>query len=275
MASLLALASAAVWGAADFLGGFAARRASARSVALLATLCGFLAALAVLVLLGGAWSASAVVYGALAGLAGIAGLVLLFDAMASGKFQLVSPIAAVTTALVPVVAGLVLGDRPGPTAIVGLVVTAPAIWLLAGGTRTRPQHEDLRPLAKAFAAGTAFGVFFVLFAQTPDDSGAVPLVVAKGAATIALGIVAIARRESLMPDARRSSAVGSGVLDMVANGLFLAATRTGQLVVIGALAALFPVSNALLARVFLHERLTRLQVTGFAGAILAAALLSI
>lgn len=275
MASLLALASAAVWGAADFLGGFASRKATARSVAFLATLCGLVAAALVWVVVGGTWSSSAAVYGGLAGIAGIIGLVLFFDAMATGTFQLVSPIAAVTTALIPVVVGIALGDRPSGAAMVGLAVTLPAIWLLTGGTTTRPSHGEKGPLTKAVVAGLAFGVFFVLLAQTPDGAGAVPLVTAKGSATLALLLLALARREPALPAERRAVAAGSGVLDMAANGLFLIATRTGQLAVVGALAALFPLSNALLARAFLGERLTRLQIVGFAGAVAAGVLLSV
>ncbi len=63
-------------------------------------------------------------------------------------------------------------------------------------------------------------------------------------------------------------------MDMFANGLFLIATCIGDLVVIGPLVALFPVSNAILARLVLKERLAPLQRVGLVFAVASAVLLT-
>jgi drug/metabolite transporter (DMT)-like permease len=53
-----------------------------------------------------------------------------------------------------------------------------------------------------------------------------------------------------------------GFFDLLANLLFVLATGRGLLSVVGVLAALYPAVTVLLARVVLHERLTRAQNAG-------------
>jgi len=67
--------------------------------------------------------------------------------------------------------------------------------------------------------------------------------------------------------------IGGGVLDMLANVLYLVATRYGSLAVAVTLCSLYPASTVVLARVVLKERLSRLQVLGMAGALVAVLLI--
>ena len=63
--------------------------------------------------------------------------------------------------------------------------------------------------------------------------------------------------------------VAGGVLDMLANLLYMIATRSGPLSVVVTLASLYPASTVLLARVILHERLNARQWIGIACALVA------
>ena len=273
MAAVLALLAAGLFGGADFLGGVATKKASAWSVTLLAHGVGAVLVLGVQAVIGGAWSREAVIWGIVGGFAGTLGLVLLLDALARGQFQLISPLSALTGTIVPVAVGLLRSESPSTLGWVGLTIALPAVWLLTGGaTATRP--TEVRPLVQAVLAGLGFGLFFVALAQTPDGAGAVPLVAARLSSVPFLAVVAAITTGPVLPRTGRVHAAGSGMLDMTANGLFLLATRTGQLAVIGALVALYPASNALLARTFLGERLLGSQKLGFALTIAAAALLS-
>ena len=64
------------------------------------------------------------------------------------------------------------------------------------------------------------------------------------------------------------------MLDAVANVLYLLAVREGLLSVVSVLAALYPVSTVLLARVVLHERFATIQRIGIAIALPAAILMA-
>lgn len=275
MGAAFALASAGVFGAADFLGGYASRSASARSVALLAYLAGAVATALGLIVFGGVWSMGSIGFGLLAGLAGAIGLILLFSGFARGTFQIVSPAAAVMSGLVPVAWGVGSGEEPSGLAIAGLLLAPVGVWILAGGTARLPARADLESSLFGLGSGLGFGVFFVCLAQAPDDGGLVPVIAARGSSIVVVVVSILILGGPMVPAVGRVAAIASGVLDPVANGLFLLAAQSGQLFVVGALVALFPVSNALLARFILKERLSRLQGVGFALALLAGAALAV
>ncbi len=279
MPAVLALLAAASFGIADFLGGFASRRAPAVPVTVVSNLSGGAVAVALWLLFGGTWSAQAVILGLVGGLAGLVGLVLLYDALASGRFQIVSPVSAVTGAAVPVIAGIVFGDRPELLAVLGLLLTPPAIWLLASGGE-EDEHGNAggisaRLVAQSFLAGAGFGVFFVFLDQTPDGAGAVPLIAARVASLAALVVISGLRRTGLPARPAIGFAAGAGAVDMTANGFFLWATREGDLSVIGALTSLYPAGTVILAWLVLGERLSRPQRAGVAAALAAAVMLSV
>jgi drug/metabolite transporter (DMT)-like permease len=73
----------------------------------------------------------------------------------------------------------------------------------------------------------------------------------------------------------RALTAAAGSLDAAANVLYLLATREGLLTVVAVLAALYPVSTIILARVVLHERFARLQRLGLALALPAAILMAL
>lgn len=273
MPALLALASAATFGVADFLGGLATRRASVVAVTLVTNVTGAVVAVVLLATVGGDWTTPTVTWGAIGGLCGLAGLVLLYSGLAAGPNRLVSPLSAVVAAVVPVVTGIALGDRPDTLAVVGLALTPVAVWLVAGGD-LHLQGATRRPLLLGVGAGGGFGFFFVFLAQVPDGSGAVPLLTAR-IVSVGVLIVAAASIRPQFPVGRGLPiAVAAGALDMTANGLFLWSTRDGDLAIVGALVSLFPATTVLLAVIVLGERLNRSQFAGLALAIAVAALLS-
>lgn len=273
MAALLALASAAVFGASDFMGGLGSRSHDAKAIAFGAQVGGFVLSFVLLGIIGGDLTTATVFYSTLGGMAGALALLLMFQAFAIGQFQLVSPLVGVTSGVVPVVAGIGLGERPELLAIIGMALVVPAVWLLSGGTLEIPKVSDPRPLVLALASGLGFGLFFTLIAQAPDGAGAWPLVFTKIGGVSLIGLMAARSGINLVGAIKLPIALGAGMLDMCANGFFLWASREGDLSVVGALTALFPASNAVFAWFFLKERLTKAQTAGFAFALCAAALL--
>ena len=198
MPALLALAAACTFGVADFLGGLCTRRAAVAAITLTTNVAGALLAIVLVFTIGGEWTSEAIGWGAVAGVAGLVGLVLLYQGLADGPNRLVSPLSAVVAAIVPVAVGVSLGDRPSALAVAGLAVAPVAIWLVAGGD-LRMTETSKRPIALGIGAGLGFGTIFALIAQTPDDAGAVPLVAARATSVTILIIAVVVTRPGAPP----------------------------------------------------------------------------
>ena len=278
MAVLLALGCAVVYGAADFLGGLASRRASVFGVVALSQVVGLAALLVLLPWLGGPVEAADLWWGAAAGLAGATGLVVFFRTLARGVMSVIAPITAVTAASVPVLVGLVGGEQINIWAAAGIALALAAVVLVSaegGLAALRTARPDT--VAPALLAGSMFGIFFVLLDRTSDDSGLTPLVTARLASVALVVVVALAARQSLKVGRPALPLVMlSGVGDMTANALFLLATQQdGQLAITGVLASLYPVSTVILAQVVLRERLVRAQLVGLGTAAAAVVLITL
>lgn len=295
MAVVLGLLVSLTYGAGDFFGGLATKRARAGAV----VLGSFALSTVLLALTTGVWwligslpapRGRDLALGAATGVVAPVALGLLYHGLAVGRMSVVAPITAVLAALVPFTWGLATGDRPGALALAGVVAALVAVGFISGA----PEHADslrepgeasLRSdrgvVAVAAAAGMGFGVVYVLLGSTTDEPGLWPLMVARPLAVLlaasALAMVARNRHRSmahelLAPVGARPLVAAAGVLDVGANTIYLAATRHGLLSIVAVLSSLYPVATVVLARVFLGERLHRQQVAGLvlAGAGVAA-----
>jgi uncharacterized membrane protein len=275
----LALASAAFYGAADFLGGIAARHAASVVVTFLAQGAGLvLLGLLLPVLPSSSPVTSDYLWGAASGVAGSVGVALLYRALAIGTMSIVAPITAVCAAAVPVFVALALGERPGPLAGVGIALTAVAITLLTRGESNERVSAGRRwaktSAGMALISGVAVGLFFLFLAQTSDDAGLWPLVVGRSVSVPLFGAMVMTGGHALrLKPAVVRTAAGCGIVDMLANALYLIATRYGPLSLVATLASLYPASTVLLARVTLGERLTRSQALGVVCALAAVVLI--
>ncbi len=271
----LALSSAVAYGAGDFAGGLAARRAPVLTVTAVAQAAGLVALLPAALLVPGHVSPGVVAVGALAGVSGMAGLLLYMRGLAAGPMGLVAPLSSVVGAGLPLAAGVLGGERPGVVAWLALAVALVAIALASAGSRGDAAAGA--GLLYGLGAGVGFGLFFVAIAATPDDAGLWPLVVGR-VVSVTLLVAILLARSGRGTGGRPSGAVGlmvlCGLLDTAANVLFLLATRTGALSVSGVLVSLYPVVVIVLARFVLRERLTGLQLTGVGLALTAGALLA-
>ena len=272
----LALASAAFYGAADFLGGLASKRGAAVIVTFVAQLAGLIL-LAVLlpVLPSSAPVRSDYLWGAAAGVAGSGGVALLYRALAVGTMSIVAPITAVCAAAVPVLVAVALGERPGALAALGIVLAAAAITLLSRGESGASRAGGRRAgIGLAFVSGIAVGLFFLCLARTSDEAGLWPLIVGRSVSVPLFGVVAATGHQGIRLAPRvATTAAACGIVDMLANALYLIATRYGPLSLVATLASLYPASTVILARVTLGERLTRSQALGVTCALVAVALI--
>lgn len=209
MAALLGLAAAAGYGAADFLGGWASRREGVLPVVLFSQLAGLGLLLVVLApLTGGRPTAAGVGWGGTAGALVAVGLVVYFRGLARGRMGVVATTTSVVTATLPVVVGLLVGERPSGLQVLGIAVAVGAIALVAGGGRAPAVAEPARPPGSL--QGTA----------TTDASR--PLTPAGP----------FAPAVPVPPGGRRGGAVPPGVVEALASGVafglfFVCMDRTG------------------------------------------------
>jgi drug/metabolite transporter (DMT)-like permease len=267
-----ALSSAVAYGAGDFAGGLAARRTPVLTVTTVAQVAGLALLLPAAVLAPGEISPAALGIGALAGVCGMGGLLLYMRGLAVGPMGLVAPLSSVVGAGLPLVAGVLGGERPGAVAGLALVVALAAIALASVGSRGNAAAGA--GIAYGLGAGVGFGLFFVGIAMTPSGAGLWPLVAGRVTSVTLLAVLLLGRRGGRGRLVGVRTMVLCGVLDTAANVLFLLATRTGALSVSGVLVSLYPVVVVVLARVVLRERLTGLQLTGVGLALTASALLA-
>ena len=274
MSPFFALGASLSYGVADFVGALAARRASALTVTLGMQTVGLLVLLPFLPFLPGRPSAAAIVIGAVSGAAGTAGLVIYLRAMAIGPIGVVSPLAAVSGAAVPVGWGaFVLGDELSSLQTFGVLLALVSVVVVAWVPGSAVGAADVRGVIGGLASGVLFGGFFIALDATPADSGMWPLVGARVAS--AIGVLLLLRLVSrpVHPGAALPQILLAGTTDMSANVLFLLATRGGLLSISALLSSLYPVVALLLARRLLKERLNPVQGSGVVGALVAMSLL--
>ena len=277
MTLIYAALSALTYGSADFLCGLSSRRNSALSVVAWSQSLGLMVALIAAPLLGAvAVSPSDILWGIIAGICGAAGVGTLYRGLASGLASIVSPVAALTGAALPVLFGvLVRGERPPMITWAGVLLALPAILLLSS-EKEEHRHHVLSSLRIGFLAGISFSGFFILIAQTNEASGMWPLVAARFVTVPLFFILTLLRGMPVrLKQGSRLPAIAGGMLDMSANIFYLLATRSGILVTAVILTSLYPAPTVILQRIFVKERLNVSRIAGLILAITGAALIGI
>jgi drug/metabolite transporter (DMT)-like permease len=215
---------------------------------------------------GGSPTATDLGWASLAGVGSGVGVGFLFLGFAGGRMSVVAPLSAVGSALVPVVVGLVGGERPGLLVTAAVAAALPGIWLVAGGQDPAPSGGDELSrrggVLDGALAGLGFGMMFAALGQVSDGAGLWP--VALNQAVSAVGVVALASalRQPWRPGRDSLTAVVAGPLTAVATACFQLAARSGLLVVASVLTSLYPAATILLAVAVLHERIHRGQGLG-------------
>jgi len=283
MAYLLALASALMYGAADFTGGIATRRAATIPVVVSSQFSGMvLLALLLPILPGSSPSRTDLLWGVAAGLTGGGGVALLYRGLAIGRMAVVAPTTAVCAVVIPVVAAMLLGERPGGLAVLGIGLGIGSIVLVSQQTEAtsgsaRAGASGLPPgVGIALASGVLIGLFFLSLARTAPSAGMWPILAARITSVTLFAAAALVRGIPLAP-ARPALwlALAGGMVDMLANAAYLLAAREGQLSLVVTLSSLYPASTVLLARVLLGERLNARQLGGVGCALAAIVLIVI
>ena len=268
---LPSLVSAVLFGASDFTGGLAARRAPALAVTIAAYALSIPCILAVVLLSGEPVPpTSSLVSSLIAGATEIGGSVTFYIALAAGPIGVVAPLVAVIAAGLPVAVGLAAGDPMTPLRAVGVAFGIIAIVLVARPSGSRSLSR--RTLLVATASGALFAAAWLAFHGTQIAAAAVvwPILLIR-LAGLGTGVaVALGSRVALRPP--RSvwrPVVLLAVLDSGAAAALLVAYRTGPLGPVAVVTSMYTVVTVILGLGLLRERPARVELLG-AGAALAA-----
>ncbi|MDX9959677.1 MAG: EamA family transporter [Spirochaetia bacterium] len=274
-----AIVSALFYGLGDFSGGYAASKSRILSVLVVSQVFGLATAAIALTTMGpGLPGGADLIWGLVGGLAGALGIVTLYRGIATGVVAIVSPTAALLSSILPLGVGLLLGDRPGILAIVGIVLCVPAVLLLSSGPAdTGADKARVRSsLYHGIVAGLGFGLFYVALSRPGVNSGFWPLVAARTASIAVALFILLARREPLVLNkGSRMPAVLAGILDMVANIFFVLASSAGMLSIVAIVVSLYPAPTVLMARVVFKERITPVRWVGLGLSLAGLALISL
>jgi drug/metabolite transporter (DMT)-like permease len=267
------LASALTWGAGDFSGGLATKRAPVFGVLAIGHGFGLLLLIGLALLWGeAAPAASEFAWGVAAGLCGMVGLVALYRGLAVGRMSIVAPVSAVLTAALPVLFGVATAGLPGGTTLLGFGLALLGVWLLAG---TGAKESGRGGLGLALLAGCGFGIFFILLDRAGENAVIWPLVAARcGSLAVLLPIALVRRQFGRFIPRSLGLALLAGTLDVLGNAFFILATQAGRLDVAAILSSMYPASTVLLASILLGERVTRAQMAGIVVVLVSIALIA-
>ena len=264
MLSLLALLSSAFWGTSDFFAGLKARTIAPPAVVAVTQAFALVALSLILLVRNDGLAASFTTTGQLwaiaAGVAGAAGLVCFYTALASGTMGVVAPISSLG-ALLPVLAGLLTGEQPSATAWVGMAIAVTGAALASGPELAGAVPP--RPVILAAAAAFFFGA--ALFSLDRGARYALletlwGMRLTSVSLFLVVGLVVRSVGGTRARDLPALAVIGLG--DVTANALFAFASSRGMVSVASVLGSLYPVATLFWARVLLGERLRRIQAIG-------------
>src|SRR5204863_6619091 len=146
-------------------------------------------------------------WGAAAGVCGAAGATLIYKSLALGPVSIASPVFCLIGLIVPVLFGVILGERPSAIAWTGVVLAVlsiPMLSWIADHADAAARAHVRRTLAVAASAGLVVGWFLICVSRIGAHVGLAPLFVARFTAIAAFVAFFIARRMPLIPpDAAR------------------------------------------------------------------------
>jgi uncharacterized membrane protein len=267
---IFGLTAAIGWGLADFTGAVAGRRIGSLPTVMLAQLLSA-GAMTVFMIQGGHSAAVLtpfVAFVVMNGLASGGAYLSHYRALQLGPVAVVSPIGATYAVVGVALAVVVLGERPGPAAIVGGVITVLGVMLtstdlakLRAGTHTRAPG-----LPWAIVSAVLFGIGGFFLGYFAQEVGWVPGLWASRCAQVAMfAVISLVRRREFGHvgwNAGLLMALGSGAADLLGVVSYSIGASRGLLSVVLIASAIFPLIAVALSIGVLHERPVANQYVG-------------
>ncbi len=275
----LAIASAVLYGVWKFGIGQYRGRISPYAIVLVTTSVG------TVIYLISSWRTDAMTFspkdvlpGTVAGICALTATVLMLKAFQRGKLGVVAGIGA-TSGLVPLAYSILIGEALSLSDVAGIVVIAIGItvFFLPAMRRTPGEARSVAAIVLSLAASLFWGLTIVL-----EDRGSrvsIPITVLISLVPqILFSAVMLAFVERSLGGLTRPSLLrlaGAGAALALGNVVFFNAASIGNVGVVSVLTGLAPLVVAVLALVFLRERMTRSELMAMGITILGAGLLAL
>jgi drug/metabolite transporter (DMT)-like permease len=272
-ALLLALSASLAWGIADFVGPWQARTWGTLRVLLWAQI-GGLAAIAIAAgVRANAPDDWAVLLAVPAALSGTLGLYAYYRGMQTGMMSVVAPIAG-ASAIVPVVFGIVTGDRPSAFQLAGIACALVGV-ALAAQEHQQGERRVAAGVWLAVLAAIGFGFYFPPMHAAGEADPWWASLIFRSTALLLVAVVVAGRR----PDVRLRGwplwiVLAVGIGDTLGNLLFAASASHGLVSVTSVLASLYPVVTVGLAAIVLKEHVAGGQRVGIVLTLAGVALIA-
>ena len=266
-----------LWGAADFAGGYGARRANAFVLTAFSHLCAFVLMFSIAVGQHGAFpSRTSIVWALIAGASGGFSLAIFYRALASGQMGLTAPIAALVGAAIPTMVDVALEGTPSGWMIGGFVLAIFAIWLITRPEPLGKKEASGRPAGVGMAAlaGVGFAGFYLCIHQASGSPLWIAALSRIGSFTATSVAVFATRAPRKFDLPLITLGMLAGFLDISASALFIFASQHGRLDEAVVITSLYPAITVLLARVVLKEHFSRWKFIGLLAALAAVPMIA-
>ena len=267
--------SAASWGAGDFSGGFASKKANVYAVVLITQAIGVFLLAGFAHMLGEEMPPfNGMRWGILAGIFITIALMSLYKGLSLGKMGFVAPVSSVVAVGEPVIYTAIYEGLPEIHKLLGFIVALIAVWLIAADSEgIKVQKKDIYlPLT----AGLGFGLFFITIDLISETAVLWPLAAARVAGVgVLLVFIALFGPVEMPGRSVLPVILIAGIFDTSGNTFFALASQAGRLDIASITSSLYPAGTVLLAWFILKEKLAPRQWMGVAAALVAIVLISI
>jgi drug/metabolite transporter (DMT)-like permease len=268
----LALGASFTWGVSDFFGPLKGRTLGALRVLVYVQLGGLVAIALIVAIRGKGPADPAVLFAVPAAISGTLGFYAYYRGMAVGAMSIVAPIAGISAAI-PVVVGILSGDRPSLWQWLGIAAALGGVFLAS--REPGRGNRVAAGVGLALLAAIGFGGYFPpMHAAGNADFWWASLIFRMTSTSVILAAVAIRRPSLAVAPIQVPLIALIGVGDMLGNFLFAAASTSGLVSITSVLASLYPIVTVLLARLVLKERVARSQEAGIVLTLAGVAFIS-
>jgi len=291
---VLALIGSVFYGVSDFFGGLSTRRIRVVPATTIIHIFATISLLVAMLFVPVRFESGAFLWGTMAGVGAIVGLLAFYAALADGPMSLVAPLIAVVGAVVPVAFAVFTGEQLPAQAWIAIVIALISALLVSITRSDAVMRIRPRTVVVGVVSGIGLGSGLIALDRAPESAGlatsVVQILVGLAVMLVLLAAVAVSKplqrffaRFDHQPEggpavsvsrARVLAAVG-GVLVGASNACVLFALQAGSLAVVSVLVSLYPLSTIVLARFTLHEKVSRVQLMGMVLALVASVMLAL